>query len=392
MRSGGEFAPRVVWVCKNNRNMYMIMYTLLCFTCWVYIFNRLVCIVYILHVYTRHTYYIYHMSISSTEKIHMIMYLFHQSHLRWHFRKLEAQSLNISFATFQLKETFELWASSFETAFENVTPSGIGCTISYVLYSVPRAEFICWTVWFVEYVYYTYILHIYIIHTMYTLHIYTILYTTHICSYTCHMSVSSTEKIYMVMYTTHIYYTYTLYIPYIYYTYILLHILHIYTIIHTIWVYRVLTIKHIWSCIYIYIHYTYITHTIYILNIYTITYTTHEYYYIYHMSVLSTEKIHIIMPILYIAFRCGVSTARGLSMSNTPSKRLSAVPPASSGRTSGTTNASQKRLMNMKKRQEYVEYSRRSSAVPPASSASVLQWCVAVVCCSRVLRYCITLV
>ena len=38
------------------------------------------------------------------------------------------QSSNLSFATFQWKETFELWALSFETAFENVTPSGIGCT------------------------------------------------------------------------------------------------------------------------------------------------------------------------------------------------------------------------------------------------------------------------
>ena len=51
-----------------------------------------------------------------------------QSHLGWHFRKLKAQSYHVSFATFQWKETFELWASSFETAFENVTPSGIGCT------------------------------------------------------------------------------------------------------------------------------------------------------------------------------------------------------------------------------------------------------------------------
>ena len=133
-------------------------------------------------------------------------------------------------------------------------------------------------------------------------------------------------------------------------------------------------------------------HIIYMLHIYTITYTTHKYYDIFHKSVSSTEKVYIILHILYIAFRCGVSTARGLSMSNTPSKRLSAVPPASSGRTSGTTNVSQKRRMNMKKRQEYVEYSRRSSAVPPPSSTSVLQWCVAVVCCTRVLRYCTTLV
>ena len=52
--------------------------------------------------------------------------MYSQSHLGWHFWKLKAQSSNVSFATFQWKETFELWALSFETAFENVTPSGIG--------------------------------------------------------------------------------------------------------------------------------------------------------------------------------------------------------------------------------------------------------------------------
>jgi len=55
-------------------------------------------------------------------------YIYSQSHLGWHFRKLKAQSSYVSFATFQCKETFELWALSFETAFENVTPSRIGCT------------------------------------------------------------------------------------------------------------------------------------------------------------------------------------------------------------------------------------------------------------------------
>jgi len=61
--------------------------------------------------------------------IYIYIYIYSQSHLRWHFRKLKAQSSNVSFATFQWKETFELWALSFdlETAFEIVTPSGIGC-------------------------------------------------------------------------------------------------------------------------------------------------------------------------------------------------------------------------------------------------------------------------
>ena len=49
-----------------------------------------------------------------------------------HFRKLKGHSSNVSFATFQWKETFELWVLSFESAFENVTPSGIGCTCLYL--------------------------------------------------------------------------------------------------------------------------------------------------------------------------------------------------------------------------------------------------------------------
>ena len=39
----------------------------------------------------------------------------------------KAQRSKVSLATFQWQETFDLWAFSFETAFENVTPSGIGC-------------------------------------------------------------------------------------------------------------------------------------------------------------------------------------------------------------------------------------------------------------------------
>jgi len=42
--------------------------------------------------------------------------------------KLKAQSSNVSFVTFQLKETFELWALGFERAFKNINPLGIGCT------------------------------------------------------------------------------------------------------------------------------------------------------------------------------------------------------------------------------------------------------------------------
>ena len=40
----------------------------------------------------------------------------------------KAQSSNMSLATFPWKETFELWAFIFETAFENITAGEIGCT------------------------------------------------------------------------------------------------------------------------------------------------------------------------------------------------------------------------------------------------------------------------
>jgi len=46
--------------------------------------------------------------------------------------KLKTQSSNVSFATFQWKETFELWALSFEKAFENVAPSVIGCNSNVI--------------------------------------------------------------------------------------------------------------------------------------------------------------------------------------------------------------------------------------------------------------------
>jgi len=54
--------------------------------------------------------------------------MYSQSHLECHFRKLKAQSSNVSFSTFRWKDTFELWALSLRTAFENVSPSGIICT------------------------------------------------------------------------------------------------------------------------------------------------------------------------------------------------------------------------------------------------------------------------
>jgi len=44
--------------------------------------------------------------------------------------KLKAQSSNVSCHWNVAKETFELWALSFETWFENVNISGTGCTIS----------------------------------------------------------------------------------------------------------------------------------------------------------------------------------------------------------------------------------------------------------------------
>jgi len=46
--------------------------------------------------------------------------------------KLKAQSSNVSFATFQWKETFELGDLSLETAFENVTTCEIGWTSIWI--------------------------------------------------------------------------------------------------------------------------------------------------------------------------------------------------------------------------------------------------------------------
>ena len=43
--------------------------------------------------------------------------------------KLKAQSSNVSLHWNVAKETFELWVLSFETAFENDTPRGIGCNV-----------------------------------------------------------------------------------------------------------------------------------------------------------------------------------------------------------------------------------------------------------------------
>ena len=162
--------------------------------------------------------------------------MFRQSHLRWHFRKFEAQSSNVSFATFQSKETFELWASSLETAFGNVAPSGIGRTIcTYVLYL-----YICIVLCFTCRVY---------------------MFNRLVC-----------RVCILLMYTTH-----TLCIPCIYHTHIRIYILHIYTIARTIWGYRVLR-KYIRSCI---LH-MYTTHIHYTHHIYT----THIYYYIYYTYIL----------------------------------------------------------------------------------------------------------
>ena len=60
---------------------------------------------------------------------------YRQCRMGWHFRKLfqsselKAPSSNVSFHWNVVKETFELWALSFETAFDNVTPRGVGCTV-----------------------------------------------------------------------------------------------------------------------------------------------------------------------------------------------------------------------------------------------------------------------
>ena len=70
-----------------------------------------------------------------------------KSHWVWHFWKLKAQSSNVSFATFQWNKTFELWALSFETEFEKVTPSGIGCTYMWTLSNLSNRHFEVSTIW-----------------------------------------------------------------------------------------------------------------------------------------------------------------------------------------------------------------------------------------------------
>jgi len=86
------------------------------------------------------------------------MYIYSQSHLGWHFRKLKAQSSNVSFATFQWKETFELWALSFETAFKNVTPTGIGCIYIYHLFHENITNPIHYL--FLVFIYFMYFIHL----------------------------------------------------------------------------------------------------------------------------------------------------------------------------------------------------------------------------------------
>jgi len=75
--------------------------------------------------------------------VYVSHYTYSQSHLGWHFRKLQTQSSKVSFATFQWKETFELWSLSFETAFANISPSGIGCTRSrYMCHMLYVSQFV----------------------------------------------------------------------------------------------------------------------------------------------------------------------------------------------------------------------------------------------------------
>jgi len=121
--------------------------------------------VYKIHVtYTTHVIFY-----SDTYTTHFI---YSRSHLGWHVRKLKAQSSNVSFTTFQWKETFELWALSSETAFENVTPSGIGCTI------VSHTQMMSYKI------VYTNLPHIYATHIMYYCDTFTS-YVTYYRSYQC---------------------------------------------------------------------------------------------------------------------------------------------------------------------------------------------------------------
>ena len=58
--------------------------------------------------------------------------LYSQSHLRWHFRML-FQSSKVKARTSLFNEMWQKRVSSFELwAFDNVTPSGIGCICMYI--------------------------------------------------------------------------------------------------------------------------------------------------------------------------------------------------------------------------------------------------------------------
>ena len=85
---------------------------------------------------------------------YVYVFRYSQSHLGCDFWGLEAQSSNVSFATFQWKEAFELWVSSFVGAFGGVTPGEIGCicTCIYV--------YVC--VWVCIYIYICKCVYIYI--------------------------------------------------------------------------------------------------------------------------------------------------------------------------------------------------------------------------------------
>ena len=105
-------------IYNNDNVLYILVYTYICIT-GVY-----------MHIYQGGA-FIPHL-LSTTMTMCYIYLLILPSLLGVTFSNavstLKAQSSNVSFATFQWKEMFELWALSVETAFGNVTWSGIGCT------------------------------------------------------------------------------------------------------------------------------------------------------------------------------------------------------------------------------------------------------------------------
>jgi len=74
-----------------------------------------------------------------------------QSHLGRHFRKLKAQSSNVSFSTFQWKETFELWALKQHSKIWPRVGLAVHYSTLFFMYNTLHSLLLCIT-WFILHV------------------------------------------------------------------------------------------------------------------------------------------------------------------------------------------------------------------------------------------------